>query len=71
MKPVKSYYIKERHNPQFKKPYFVACGQLSKAAAKRKDASLHGYNVMREYKTESEYNQAIENLKSKGYEVIG
>lgn len=65
----KSYYIKKRNNPQHRKPYYVACGQLSKTAAKRKEKSLYGFNTMLEYKTEQEYKDAIELLKSQGFLV--
>lgn len=64
-----SYWIKERHNPQFDKPYFMAYGQLSKRAAKKKEESLYGWNVMIEYKTEAEYIAAIENFKASGFRV--
>lgn len=58
-----NYYIKERHNPQLAKPYYTGCGQLTKKEAKQKENSLYGFNVMLEYKTESEYLQALETLK--------
>jgi hypothetical protein len=63
MATVKSYWIKERHNPQFDKPYYSACGQLSRREAAKKENSLHGFNVMHEYKTEAEYLAALEQLR--------
>jgi L,D-peptidoglycan transpeptidase YkuD (ErfK/YbiS/YcfS/YnhG family) len=68
-KTKKSWWIKERHNPNFDKPYYSACGQLSKREAKRKENSLYGFNIMLEYPTEEEYNKAIEQFKSDGYSV--
>jgi hypothetical protein len=65
----KKFYLKERHNPQFKKPYYVPEGQLSKAEARRRENSVYGYNVMLEYETEKEYNEAIAKLKADGYNV--
>ena len=65
----KSYWIKKRYNPQFDKPYFSACGQLGQREAKKKENSLYGFNVMLEFKTESEYNAAIEKFKSDGFRV--
>ena len=65
----KKFYLKERHNPQFEKPYYVPQGQLSKTAAKKKENSLYGDNVMLEYETEKEYNDAIAKLKADGYNV--
>jgi hypothetical protein len=64
-----SYWIKERHNPQFDNPYYSACGQLTKKEAKKKEGSLYGFNVMLEYKTEDEYSKAIEQFKSDGFSV--
>lgn len=69
MPTVKSYYIKERHNPQFDKPYYSACGQLSKREATKKESSLYGHNVMLEYASLEEYNKALEQLKVAGYIV--
>jgi hypothetical protein len=65
-----SYWIKERHNPQFDKPYYSACGQLTFSRAQRKqEGTLYGHNVMHEYATEAEYKAAIERLKADGYAV--
>lgn len=63
------YWIKERHNPQLSKPYFVPCGQLLKAEAERAKNSLYGYNIMHDYETEAEYIAAIEKLKAEGKSV--
>lgn len=65
----KSYWIKERHNPQFDKPYYTVCGQLGKREAKKKENSLYGFNVMLEYKTEEEYSKAIKQFKDDGFVV--
>jgi len=64
-----SYWIKERHNPQFDKPYYSACGQLSKREARSKEGSLYGFNTMLEFSTEEEYNRALEKFKADGYTV--
>jgi len=65
----KLFYLKERHNPQFKKPYYVREGQLSKTEVKKKENSLYGDNYMLSYNTRKEYNDAIEKLKANGYIV--
>ena len=65
----KKFYLKKRHNPQFKNPYYVACGQLTKKDAKAKANSLYGDNFMIAYETEKEYNDAIEKLKANGQRV--
>lgn len=66
---MKKYYIKERHNPQMKKPYYVPCGQLTKKDAKLKEGALYGDNYMLSYDTEQEYNEAITKFKTEGYSV--
>ena len=65
----KSYWIKERHNPQFDKPYYSACGQLSKREARSKESSLYGFNVMLEYSTQDEYDKALAQFMADGYTV--
>lgn len=65
----KKFYIKERSNPQFKQPYFIACGQLSKKEAKAKENSIYGTNYMVAYDTEDEYILAIETLRMDGFSV--
>jgi hypothetical protein len=59
-----SYWIKERFNPQFDKPYYVLCGTLSKRAAKLKENTKYGVNVMYEYLTPEEYKAAIIKLET-------
>lgn len=61
----KKFYIKERHNPQFKNPYYKGCGQLSKKEAKEQGNSSYGYNWMLAYDTEEEYKSAL-----KFYEIL-
>lgn len=56
------YWIKERNNPQLG-IYFVACGQMSKSAAKRHERTLYGDNFMHEYATEAEYQAALAELR--------
>jgi len=65
----KKFYIKERHNPQFNKPYYVPQGQLTKKDANKMENSIYGDNYMLAYETEQEYKDAIEKLKAEGYRV--
>lgn len=58
----KKWYIKERHNPQFKAPYYVACGQLTKKEAKKKENPIYGSNYMLPFDTEEEYNKELTKL---------
>lgn len=62
------FWIKERHNPQTG-IYYVACGQLSKTAAKKKESSLYGSNVMLRFETEAEYQAKLAELKKNGESV--
>lgn len=64
-----SYYIKERHNPQFKKPYFVPEGLLPKKEAKAKEDAIYGMNIMLKYKNIQEYKAAIQKFKIDGFSV--
>lgn len=68
MKRTKSYWIKERYNPQLG-TYYVPEGQLSKTAARKAENTLYGSNTMHEYATEEEYNKAIADLKARGLNV--
>lgn len=65
----KEFYIKERHNPQFDKPYYVPCGQLTKKEAREAEDSLYGYNIMIPFPSKDEYEKAIEKYKSDGFNV--
>jgi len=65
----KKFYLKERNNPQFKHPYYTACGQLTKKEAKEKEDAVYGSNCMIPYNTEAEYLQAIKDLKNQGLRV--
>ena len=65
----KSYWIKERHNPQTG-IYYVPLGQLSAKAAKAHEKSLYGDNYVTRYDSKRAYEAAIEKLKSKGERVL-
>ena len=69
MKTSKKFYLTERHNPQFSKPYYIKCGQLSKKEADLKSNPLYGHNVMLSFDNELKYNNAIENYKSQGFNI--
>ncbi len=68
MKYPKKWYIKQRDNPQLG-TYYVACGQLSKAAARRQEGSLYGFNLMRPYETYQQYEKALADLKANGERI--
>lgn len=65
----KLFYIKERINPQFKKPYYVAKGQLTKKEAKRLEETLYGYNYVLSFETKEEYIAKITELIKNGFSV--
>ena len=63
------YYIGERHNPQFPKPYYKMYGQLYKKEVKAKENCLYGSMRLTGYATEEEYLDAIKQLREAGYSV--
>ena len=67
MKP-KQWYIKERRNSQLG-TYYVACGPLSKTAAKAKTRCLYGENTMHSFASEKEYNAKLASLREAGERV--
>lgn len=64
----KPYWIKERHNPQLG-VYYVACGQMSRTAAKQQEGGVYGRNYMHPYDTESTYQARLTELSEKGEKV--
>jgi hypothetical protein len=69
MKRQFKYWIKERHNPQLG-VYYVASGQMSKAAAKRiEDGSLYGSDYMIDFDTKEEYEAKLHELRESGEKV--
>lgn len=64
----RQWWIKERYNPQLG-VYHVACGQLSKTAAKAEERSLYGDNVMHAFDTEEAYNARLAELRKNGERV--
>jgi hypothetical protein len=59
----KYWWIKERHNPQFKDPYYVACGQITAKEAKaHENLFLYGTNYMHKFSTKEEYEARIKEL---------
>lgn len=61
------FWIKERITPQAH--YFVPCGRLSKADAKKRESPLYGDNTMIGYDTEQEYEAALQQLRKEGQSV--
>ena len=59
------WWVKERHNPQLGR-YYVACGQMSKTAARKHENCKYGYNIMRPFDTEKEYNVYLDYLRESG-----
>ena len=66
---IKPWWIKERHNPQLG-VYYVACGQMSKTAARRMETgTLYGENVMLRFETEHDYLAKIGELHNQGHNI--
>lgn len=66
---MKKYYIKERDNPQLG-TYFVACGQMFKAQARRYENPLYGSNVMHGFDTKEAYEKRLAELREQGESVL-
>ena len=64
-----SYYIVERNNPQFKKPYYIKRGQLSKREANKSLATVYGTNYLIECPTYQEYIDKINELVKQGFDI--
>jgi hypothetical protein len=61
MKP-KFWYIKERHNPQFDKPYYTGLGRISQKEVKEYENPLYGFNVLLKFDNESDYKLKLVEL---------
>jgi hypothetical protein len=64
-----NYYIGTRHNPQFKEPYYVAYGKLTKKQAKEYESCLYGSMYLESYESEEKYRNAVCDLESQGKRV--
>lgn len=62
------YWIKERHSPQLG-VYYVACGQMLKAEARKRENSLYGNNFMLSFDTEKAYKLKLKELADDGMRV--
>ena len=65
-----NWWIKERHNPQFTKPYYTGCGQLSKRAARKHEQPLCGENVMIAFTSKRAYLRRLDELRAAGNVVF-
>jgi len=65
MSKPKYWYIKERHNPQFKKPYYIALGNIRAIDAKKHEDTLYGFNIIHRYNSENEYRNALKDFNAK------
>lgn len=63
----KKWWIMERDN--FHSTYYVAMGQMSNTAARKREKPIHGSNTMRPYATEQLYNEALAKLKLDGKSI--
>lgn len=65
----KKFYLKERHNPQLGKPYYVPLGQISKKEALKNKNCIYGYNNILEFDNIDEYQAAIAEKKENGFTI--
>ncbi len=62
------YWIKERQNPQTGTS-FTPCGQMRATAAKKKEKTLYGCNIMRSFDTIEAYEAELKRLRDTGERV--
>lgn len=67
----KYFYIKERRNQQFKKPYYVAYGNTITAKDVRRMETAPGYGeeYFMKFSSHQEYLDFIQELENSGYTV--
>ncbi len=63
------YYIVERCNPQFKKPYYILLGKVKAEVARKRENTLYGTNCIMSYPNEAEYNAKIAELIRGGFSI--
>ena len=68
VKRVKSYWIKERHNPQLG-VYYVRMGQISAREANQHDNPLYGHNILHRYETQEQYDAELTRLEREGCSI--
>jgi len=64
------YYIKRRINPLLECDYYVSCSKLSDAEAQRHRKPMQGTNILLPYDTLKDYQDAIKDLRNKGFDVL-
>lgn len=67
----KYWWIKERHNPQFKKPYYILYGNsLSIARAKEIENTSYGDSIMHRFETKELYDAMVNRLNNEKQDVM-
>lgn len=66
---MKKFYIKERCNSQFVKPYYVALGEISKKESKKSISTVYGNNYLLTFDNFKDYNDKIKDLENQGFIV--
>ena len=69
MAKAQTLYIGMRVNPQFKQPYYVAYGALSKKDAKKKENCSYGSMYLTGYTDKEAYDAQIVKLRAEGFRV--
>jgi len=68
MKP-KSWWIKERHNPQLG-VYYTGLGNLSVKEALKHESTLYGDNLLHRFKSRKDYEERLIQLNSKSLDPV-
>jgi hypothetical protein len=58
----KYWCIKERHNPQFEQPYYVALGNISMKEIRAYESPAYGFNNVLKFESEAEYKKQMAKL---------
>ena len=65
----KYWWIRERVNPQFKKPYYIAYGKIPIKEALQLEKSIYGDNYMLRFESEIDYKVKLSKLRQNGFDV--
>lgn len=58
----KYWCIKERHNPQFEQPYYVALGNIPMKEIRAYESPAYGYNNIIKFEDKEEYENQCAKL---------
>lgn len=69
--PAKYFWLKERFNPQLRRPYYVLLGNIATREAMKSKSSKFGFNDLHKFETETEYQARVTLLRAAGARILG